>query len=147
VKSSRVRRVYQEAVLLARQFGVVDYDDEDGRWVSIERFPLPAGWDRRATGLLLVLSKEYPHVPPDGFYIDRFIRTRSGRCVDHYFEERDRLNPYADRGWGWFCIHLTRRAWRPTCDVVHGDNLFKLTVLIRAALTEVAVREGEISWR
>jgi hypothetical protein len=139
---SRVQRVYREALLLARQFGVVDYDDEDGRWVYIPRFPLPAGWDRRTTGLLLVLPSGYPHVPPGGFYIDRFLRTRSGRRVDHYFEERGDYNPYADKGWGWFCIHLDRGAWQPTGDVLRGDNLLKLAALIRTILTQVAARYG-----
>ena len=143
----RVQRVYQEAMLLAWQFGVVDYDDEDGRWVHILEFPLPTGWDREKTGLLLMLPDGYPHVPPNGFYIDRFLRTRSGRRVEHYFEEQGGYNPYAEKGWGWFCIHLGRRAWRPAGDVRRGDNLFKLTALIRAALTEVVVREGGISWR
>jgi hypothetical protein len=137
---SRLQRVYQEALLLARQFGVVDYDDEDGRWVQIPRFPLPLGWDRRTTGLLLVLPSGYPHVPPDGFYIDRFLRTRNGQRVEHYFEREGSHNPYTDQGWGWFCIHLDRGAWRPTGDVFHGDNLLKLTALIRAILTEVAAR-------
>lgn len=73
--------VYREAWLLARQFGTVEYDDEDGRWVHIPRFPLPAGWDRPTTGLLLVLPNGYPHVPPDGFYMDRFLRTRRGQRV------------------------------------------------------------------
>jgi len=136
--SHRVQRVYQEALLLARQFGIVDYDDEDGRWVHIPAFPLPEGWDRRTTGLLLVLPDGYPHIPPDGFYIDRFLRTRSGRRVSHYFEERSGYNPYVDKGWGWFCIHLDHRAWRPTGDVTSGDNLLKLAALIRAILTEVA---------
>jgi len=135
---SRVERVYQEADLLARQYGVADYDDEDGRWVHVLYFPLPAGWDRRTTGLLLELPDGYPHVPPEGFYIDRFLRTRSGQQVDHYFEERGHYNPYADKGWGWFCIHLERGAWRPTADVLGGDNLYRLTVLIRAILTEAA---------
>jgi hypothetical protein len=134
----RVQRVYQEALLLARQFGVVDYDDEDGLWVHIPHFPLPAGWDRRTTGLLLVLPNGYPHVPPDGFYMDRFLRTHSERRVDHYFEVRGDYNPYADKGWGWFCIHLGRVSWRPTDSVLHGDNLLRLTALIRAILTEVA---------
>ena len=135
---ARAQRICQEAMILAKQFGIVDCDDEDGRWVYIPHFQLPAGWDRSATGLLLVLPSGYPHVPPDGFYIDRFLRTRKGRRVDHYFEERSDYNPYADRGWGWFCIHLDRGGWRPTSDVHLGDNLLKLTALVRAILTEVA---------
>ena len=133
---TQARRVYQEALLLARHFGTVDYDDEDGRWVQIPHFPLPSGWDRAVTALLLDLPSGYPHVPPDGFYIDRFLRTRRGQRIDHYFEERGTYNPYADKGWGWFCIHPNRGAWRPTSDLIGGDNLFKLTALIRAILTE-----------
>jgi hypothetical protein len=140
MRHPRVQRVHQEALLLARQFGVVDYDDEDGRWVHIPRFPLPTGWDRPTTDLLLVLPSGYPHVPPDGFYIDRFIRTSSGQRVDHYFEERGTYNPYAEKGWGWFCIHLEQGSWCPTGDVLRGDNLLKLTALIRAILTETAAR-------
>ena len=70
---SRVERVFQEVVLLAQQFKVVDYDEEDGRWIHVLKFPLPAGWDRPTTGLLLILPNGYPHVPPNGFYIDRFF--------------------------------------------------------------------------
>jgi hypothetical protein len=136
----QAQRVYREAVLMARQFGTVEYDDEDGRWVHIPRFPLPEGWDRATTALMLVLPSGYPHVPPNGFYIDRFLRTQRGRRIDHYFEERGGYNPYADKGWGWFCIHLRQRAWRPTGNVVGGDNLLKLTLLIGAILMEAVAR-------
>jgi hypothetical protein len=136
MNSSRRDRVYREALLLARQFGEVEYDEEDGQWLCVPRFPLPAGWDRRTTGLMWVLPGSYPHLPPDGFYIDRFLRTHRGRRIGHYFEERGAYNPYADKGWAWFCIHLDRGAWRPTGNVMPGDSLLKLTALIRAILTE-----------
>ncbi len=133
----RMQRIFQEALLLARQFGEVDYDEEEGCWVYIPNFGLPVGWDRPQTGLLLALPSSYPHIPPNGFYVDRFLRSSDGRRMDHYFEERSIHNPYADQGWGWFCIHLGQRSWRPTADTRYGDNLLKLTVLIRAILTEV----------
>jgi hypothetical protein len=133
----RVDRVYQEAFLLAQHYGIVDYDDEDGRWVHIPCFRLPAGWDRATTGLLLVLPSSYPHVPPDGFYMDRFLRTRNGHRVEHYFERQGQYNPYADKGWGWFCIHLNQSAWKPASDVVRGDNLLTLANLVRAILSEL----------
>jgi len=138
MKHAQAQRIYQEAILLAREYGAVQYDDEDGRWVCIERFPLPSGWDRGITELLLVLPDGYPHLPPDGFYVDRYLRTRRGHRIDHYFEERGHLNPYADRGWGWYCIHLKPGTWRPTSNVVYGDNLAKLAAMIRAILSRAA---------
>jgi hypothetical protein len=135
--SARARRVLQEAVLLARHFGVVDYDDEDGSWLHIAHFGLPVGWDRPSTALLIELPPAYPHVPPDGFYLDRLLRTALGQSVDHYFENPGAYNRHADRGWAWFCIHLNRGTWRPRADVAGGDNLLKLTVLIRAILSEM----------
>lgn len=137
---AQARRVYQEALLLARQFGMVDYDEEDGHWVRIPDFPLPEGWDRPVTELLLVLPSGYPHVPPNGFFIDRYLRTQRGRRIDHYFEERGEYNPYSEKGWAWFCIHLDRNAWRPTGDVLRGDNLVKLVALIRAILTDAVTQ-------
>lgn len=133
---SRKDRVYQEALLLARHFGEVEYDEEDGQWLYVPHFSLPAGWDRPATGLMWVLPGSYPHLPPDGFYIDRYLRTHRGQRIGHYFEERGTYNPYADKGWAWFCIHLERGAWRPAADVMRGDSLLKLAALIRAILTE-----------
>jgi hypothetical protein len=137
---TQARRVYQEALLLARQFGVVDYDEEDGQWVRIPEFPLPEGWGRPVTELLLVLPSGYPHMPPNGFFIDRHLRTQSGHRIDHCFEERGEYNPYAAKGWAWFCIHLDRQAWRPTGDILHGDNLVKLAMLIRAILTDAVTQ-------
>lgn len=134
--SLRQRRVLQEAMLLARHYGEAEYDDQGGKWLYLPSFPLPAGWDRPTTGLMWVLPGSYPHLPPDGFYVDRFLRTRHGKRIGHYFEERGTYNPYADRGWAWFCIHLHPGAWRPSGNVAQGDNLFKLAVLIRAILTE-----------
>ena len=137
---TQARRVYREALLLARQFGVVDYDEEDGQWVRIPDFPLPEGWGQPVTELLLVLPAGYPHVPPNGFFIDRRLRIQMGHRIDHYFEERSEYNPLAGKGWAWFCIHLDRHAWRPTADVLRGDNLVKLAMLIRAILTDAVTQ-------
>ncbi|NLF15485.1 MAG: hypothetical protein GX597_27170 [Anaerolineaceae bacterium] len=134
---AQAQRVFAEAYLLAREYGAVEYDEEDGHWVRIERFALPAGWNSRTTEVLWELPNGYPSLPPNGFYIDRFLRTYAGRPIQHYFEERSAYNRYADRGWGWFCIHLHNEAWRPTTDVRRGDNLLKLAALVRAVLTEV----------
>lgn len=139
---AQVRRVYEESLLLALQFGTVDYDDKAGSWVRIPYFPLPVGWDRGTTGVLFELPHGYPHVPPDGFYIDRFLRTRYGRQIGHYFENRGRFNRYADHGWGWFCIHLESGAWHPAAEVARGDNLLKLAALIRAILTRAVSARG-----
>ena len=137
MNSMRLQRIIQEVMLLARENGMVEYDEEDGRWVHLPDFSLPDGWDRATTGMLLVLPDGYPHIPPDGFYVDRFLRTRSGLRLDHYFEDLSQYNPYAAQGWAWFCIHLKNGSWRPAASIEDGDSLFTLTALIRAILTEV----------
>jgi hypothetical protein len=137
---AQAQRAYEEAWHLGQWYRTdVEYDDEDGQWVHIACFPLPPGWDRPAIGLMLELPNGYPLLPPEGFYVDRNLRTVRGHGIDHFFERQSRLNPYASRGWGWFCIHLDRRAWRPTGDVRRGDNLLRVAVLIQTVMAE-AVR-------
>ena len=136
--TKRHRRVVLEVLLLAMAFGEVNFDENCCTWVHIRRFRLPAGWNKAATELLIELPSAYPQVGPDGFYLDRRLRDRSGRTPAHYFEERGRYNKYADRGWAWFCLHQEpgkRGGWRAANSIMDGDNLIKYVELIRAILS------------
>lgn len=134
----RAQRILQEIALLATRFDAINYDDEDFTWVHIPHFELPAGWNRDTTGLLILLPPAYPHVPPNGFYIDQRLRTRRGESISHYFQEQGPNNPLGSKGWAWYCIHADKGNWSPTASVFHGDNLLKYIELIRAVLTKIA---------
>src|SRR5581483_5487930 len=118
------RRVAEEAALLRRRFPHARAGVDPGAgtgWVYLPAFPLPRGWNRRATELLVIVPAGYPHVPPDSFFLQRGLRDAAGRPLSHYFEEQQGHNPYHDRGWAWFCYHLVTGAWRPAARPLQGD--------------------------
>lgn len=137
----RAARVQQEVALLRLRFKHVAYDDLGYRWVHLPRFELPEGWSKRETELLVMLPPAYPQLPPDGFFLDKRLTTRRGRTPGHYFQEQSRHNPYADRGWAWYCVHLSgggRGGWRASADVLQGDSLITYIEVIRLVLSQAA---------
>ena len=126
-------RILAEIVLVATAYVDVNYDDVGFTWVHLPRFPLPSTWGKRTTELLVVLPSTYPMTAPDGFFMDKHLRTRHGHTINHYFQG-ETLNPYSDKGWAWFCMHIAG-GWNPTSSLKHGDNLLKYVELIRAILT------------
>jgi len=132
------RRLEAEADLLAQVFPGVGagLDPQQGNgWVHIPSFPLPAGWSRSTTNLMVIVPGSYPHLPPDSFYVEKHLRDARGRPIDHYFEGAGH-NRFAHRGWAWFCYHV-RGPWRPTVDPYSGDSLATYVNLIGYALQGV----------
>jgi hypothetical protein len=135
--NKRVERILNEVAILAVAYGAVEFDEKAFSWVYIPRFPLPKGWNKRSTELLIELPPTYPWTPPTAFHMDKGLR-RYGRSVAHYFEERD-MSRYSRKGWAYFCLHVKecgRGGWNPTDSVIKGDNLLKYTELIRTVLTK-----------
>ncbi len=112
----------------------VDWDYEDYSWVHIKkRFKMPPGWSKNYTDLLVVIPESYPNVAPSNFYMDQHMQDSKGFSASHYFDKASGLNPYADRGWAWLCIHI--QAWNPRTEVKRGDNLLTVCKLIYHTLS------------
>ena len=43
-RQRRLSRLETEALVLARQYRVVNYDRQDGTWLHIKHFPVGPGW-------------------------------------------------------------------------------------------------------
>jgi hypothetical protein len=130
----REQRILREARMLAAGYGAANYDDRAFSWIHVPRFRLPEGWNVRESGLLLDLPRQYPSLPPDGFYLLKGLRDARGRSPSHYFQDSGSLNPHARRGWAWYCMHA-RHGWRATADIVSGHNLLSYLELVRAILS------------
>ena len=136
--SIRGRRIRVEVLLLAIAFDEANLDEKCFTWVHVPRFPLPRGWNRGVSGLLIELPSAYPQVGPDGFYLDVGLRDRRGRTPGHYFEKEGSHSKHAHKGWAWYCLHqepVSKGGWRATSDLMAGDNLLKYVELIRAILS------------
>lgn len=112
-----------------------DMDLENGSWVRIFDFPLPAGYNARTTDILILLPASYPETPPDWFYLDSGLRRENG-TVPHYFEVGDTRHTPDSRpsinGWAGGCIHVAG-GWKPTGDPINGHSLVTICKLINDA--------------
>ena len=136
--NTRLRRIHLEVLALAAQFGTVDFDDVTGTWVLLPNFPLPPGWNRASTRLMIYLPPAYPETPPQHFYLDRGLRDGLGRAPAHYFEGTSgRIGP--DSGLACYCLHSqvgSAGGWSPSADLRRGDSLLTYVEVILAVLTE-----------
>lgn len=131
-----IERFILEIEELNLRYRSLDFDDS-GNWVYIPQFDLPPGWNRRTSELLIEIPAAYPATPPDGFFIDRKLRTKDGGKPGHYFEDCK----YTKQGWAWLCLHIEN--WKPHTNVVDGDNLLKVTECIYTELTELSRRRKD----
>jgi hypothetical protein len=133
----RYRRIPLEVTLLGQRYGKVEYDYTGLTWVHIPEFPLPSGWNKAETQLLIELPPTYPLVGPEGFSLDPYLRTRAGRTPAHYLEPQARQQRGRGR-WVWFCLERKDGpggGWRTAARILDGDNLLAYTELIRAVLS------------
>src|SRR5918999_5591654 len=115
-KQERMLQIYQEVLHLARRFGKVDWDDEDGTWVLIYKLPLPPRYhkQKRHTACLIEIPPGYPGIPPNYVYVDPNLAITS----EHY---GGGLTTHEEKDWKWICAHL--KNWQPKKPWHLGNNL------------------------
>jgi hypothetical protein len=135
-RQRRLSRLETEALVLARQYRVVNYDRQDGTWLHIKHFPVGPGWNKSDVELLLDIphgTPGYPQVAPSWFWTDGDLRTREGQPIQHFFisDSSHADAQHLEKGWGHFCVHVT--SWRPAAvyALTRGDSLLTYAELIR----------------
>ena len=121
-------RKISEMVWAGELFPPYDFDDEELTWFCLHRLPLPPGWNKASSELLILIPDAYPEVPPEKFYLDPDLRDRKGRPPEHYF-----LGELSIRDWAWFCLHFDD-GWAPRRNMEEGDNLITVIERIQIGL-------------
>jgi hypothetical protein len=80
--------------------------------VVLAGFPLPAGFDRSHSDLLLRLSPGYPDVPPDMWWFDPPLKLADGRTVPATEVRETHLG----RSWQRWSRHFSQGQWRSGVD-------------------------------
>jgi len=115
------KRVIGEIELLSTHFGKVRFNPLNPTAVTIEKFDLPRGFNRKHAKVLIDLGPHYPELPPQDFYLSRGLR-KHGEISEHYFERGLGGKKYCKKGWAWYSLHI--KSWRPdSYSMVAGDNL------------------------
>ena len=125
-----LERRRREIELLRRQHSQVEHGPGLD-WIVFRAFPLPAGWNRESTDLLVLIPPGYPETPPDNFYVQNGLRTESGTVPGNYAEDQDVLG----ESWAQFSYHA--KDWCPGPDPHDRDSLLTFMVAVERRLLEV----------
>ena len=126
-----MRRLDRELELVAACFGEL-LVAPDQTWLSIQRWPLPPGWNQATTRVLVQIPAGYPAVPPDNFCTDPDLRLDGGA-------EPGNSSAGAQVGgfvWRQFSFHVEGGDWRPHAAVEKGHNLLTFVQGVRRRLEE-----------
>jgi len=126
-------RILRELELVRKRFGAVSVSD-DLKWFIVERFPLPPGaYNRDTTRLLHFMSRAYPQTAPDNFLVPAGLRTANGEMPGSGYKEGQE---HFGEQWGVFSWHPQQ--WRPSADIMEGDNLLTFLLSAEKRLREVS---------
>jgi len=124
-------RRLQEIELLRKKYGPLEYG-ANLEWILFKEFPLPPGWNKTTTPLLVLIPPGYPMIPPDNFYVPIGFRLASGAMPSNYGEGQSHLG----QQWGQFSFHV-KELWSPKADILEGDNLLTFMLGAERRLSEV----------
>jgi len=129
---NRILRITSGVELLSKRFKAVSVSPML-RSVLIQDFELPKGWNRRVSRLLIELPMAYPRIPPMKFFIDKGL-LRHGQQPAHYYETL--LGNFGlRRGYAWICMQSIA-SWRPSVNILEGDNLITICNIVYQFLSE-----------
>jgi hypothetical protein len=113
-------RIDKELALLQQQYEKLEYR-EDGQWVRIPAYPLPAGWSLQTADVVFQIPTAFPGAPPYGFYVLAGLQF-NGQKPNSYTEPASTQPPFAG-SWGLFSWSI--EGYRPTAqpDLVRGYTL------------------------
>jgi hypothetical protein len=95
----------------------------------IPSFPLPSGYDHRASDLLVRLSPGYPDVPPDMWWFEPPVKLADGSAV----RATDVTERYLGRTWQRWSRHFSSGQWRSGVDSLESFLALVRSELIRSA--------------
>lgn len=126
-----LERRKQELDLIRSKYGEIDIGP-DLDWVLIKMFPLPFGWNRDETALLVLIRPGYPTTPPDNFLVDNDLRLASGQLPGNVSADQSHLG----RSWLQFSYHVDAAEWRPNPELLNGHNLLTFLLGVEKRLAQ-----------
>lgn len=90
--------------------------------ITIANFPLPAGYSKQHSDLLLLIPMSYPNGKPDMFWVEKEVVLANGQVP----QKADNIEPHVGKQWRRFSWHSGN--WNPgqddlntyLCFIEHG---------------------------
>lgn len=83
-------------------------------FVLFEHYPLPRGWNKEETSLLLITDVSYPNSKLDMFWVDPDLLLQGNKVP----QAGNSIETYMNRRWRRFSWHV--RKWNPAVDNVRS---------------------------
>lgn len=112
-------RIDAELALLRGRYPDLEYVC-DGQWIRIPSYPLPPGWNRPETDVVLQIPASYPGTHPYGIYVPGGLAFQ-GTKPDSYNDPAPAQPPFPGP-WAVFSWQPDGE-WRATADIRSGSNL------------------------
>ncbi len=127
-----IERLQREVEIIKKSYPKATLDGEL-RYVVIQDFPLPPGWNREKTELVIEIPGGYPVTAPDNFYVEEGLRLQdTGNPPSGYEETLEKFGKRRAK----FSWHLEGN-WRPHTEVAKGDNLFTFILGVEKRLIKL----------
>ncbi len=127
-----IERRRREVELLRRKHGQVDHGPQFD-WVIVRGVPLPQGYNRAATDVLIIMGPGYPNTPPDNFYVTPGLRLANGSPPSN-----SSPGSFSHEGTSWDMFSWHHEAgWNPATDPEDGSNLLGFMREVERRLAEV----------
>ncbi len=120
-----------EIELLREEFPTLMHG-ENYDWFEIPDLPLPQGWNRVQTRILVLIPPGYPETPPDNFYVETGLKLADGGSPGGYNESAEKIG----KTWGQFSWHADVSTWVPASNPREGHNLRTFITMARKRLSE-----------
>ena len=124
--------VAQELTCVERQYGGLEVDAQSA-WMIVVHYPLPLGWNKPETKILVLIPPGYPTTPPDNFYTDDDLRLADGSQAANASPGQSA----AGGTWQQFSYHVQAGEWQPHAEPLRGDNLLTFMAAVGRRLSEV----------
>lgn len=128
-----IERRKKELELIKAQYGELEVGPNLD-WFIINRWKLPAGWNKAETRLLILIPAGYATTPPDNFHTDNDLRLKGGAQPGNTSADADLVG----RKWLLFSYHVEAGDWRPHADPLKGDNLLTFLQGVEKRLSELS---------
>lgn len=131
-------------ILLGKIYGKdnVFLNNKDWQSILIRSYSLPNNWQPFSSRLLIVLPKgsQIFYKPPDRFYLNKGLRTITGKVPGHYFELNG-FNDLSRKKFARFSFHL-RSGWKPAMKCKDGTNLTHVLHGLQKGMKKAAMEVG-----
>jgi len=116
----RTDRIDEDILLLRSKYPDLEVKDN---WIFIPNYPLPDGWNRSQSDVVIEIKETYPVAPPYGIYVPSSLRFQD--ALPRKFREKAEIQPPFEGEWGIFSWQGDDAEWRASSNIEQGANLLR----------------------